>query len=135
MRHLCLSRDTISATGLWAQPSHSSYLLPLPSPAIACELKGAILATSFETQKFPEKALLPKKKVIIIYANRSLLQGTHLCLPASLPPTQISKSSGWHLQNISLLRSKSTRKVAQLPEWEMQWSVSTWPSIEVVYFW
>ena len=39
----------------------SFQLPPAPSPAIACEL-GAILASSLETQKFPEKALPPKKK-------------------------------------------------------------------------
>lgn len=50
----------------------SFQLPPAPSPAIACEL-GAILATSMETQKFPEKALL---KYICVYILKSLLTGT-----------------------------------------------------------
>lgn len=73
----------------------SFQLPPAPSPAIACEL-GAILASSLETQKFPEKALPPppKKKERKEKKQRNLQQGTHLCLPAPLPCTLSTKSSG-----------------------------------------
>lgn len=61
----------------------SFQLPPAPSPAIACEL-GAILASSLETQKFPEKALPPPPKKKERKESPKLLE---VAAPPNTPPS------------------------------------------------